>query len=171
MPRRLRTLMRFVLPFLLFLPILLSVAVHARPSPSKCPRNAYTAVVFVVTNYIAHAFTVVRFPGDTHLDIFERQAYALCAPYVGYLYAFAKMLTFFDSDPGDELTKACHAGAIVYLARGDEWWPRAGDVVYGRVNRPRTGQQRWVSIVIIFTIVTNWLETWMGSILTLHQRT
>lgn len=146
------TLKRFLFPLSLFFPLLLCAALPLRAGPSKCPRNAYTAVVFVVTNYIAHAFTVVRFPGDTNNDILGRQAYALCAPYVGYLYALAKILNVFDSGRGNELREACRAGAIVHLARNEKWWPRAGDRVFAKVTNRKVGtdQQGWVSVVMVY---------------------
>lgn len=150
MPRPTSTLQRLLLPLLLFAPLLLCAPLPLQAEPSKCPHGAYTAIVFVVTNYVAHAFTVVRFPGDTNKDIVYRQATALFAPYIGYLYALAKILKVLDSDRGDALREACRGGAIVHLARNEMWWPRAGDRVLARVANRKAGsiQRGWVSIVV-----------------------
>jgi hypothetical protein len=93
-----------------------------------------------MTNYVTHAFTVVRFPGERKRDIFLRRVQSLFAPYIGCYLGFSKIEKALDLDRrDDQLRDACREGAIVHLARNKDWRPEAGDRVFAQVVNKKPG--------------------------------
>jgi hypothetical protein len=84
---------------------------------------------FVVTNFIAHAFTVRFSPGYGFFYTLIFSLKALVFPCFGLLTACRSMehLTLLEEDP---LNRALEAGALCTVARTEEWKPKNGDVLW-----------------------------------------
>jgi hypothetical protein len=48
-------------------------------------------VIFFLTNYLTHAATAVRYPGETSNELNGRRGDSLLAPYIGLMYALRKI--------------------------------------------------------------------------------
>jgi len=84
---------------------------------------------FVVTNFVAHAFTVRFSPGYGAFYTIIFSLKALVFPCFGLLTACRSMenLTLLEEDP---LNRALEAGALCTVARTEEWKPEKGDVLW-----------------------------------------
>jgi hypothetical protein len=84
---------------------------------------------FVVTNFVAHAFTVRFSPGYGVFYTIIFSLKALVFPCFGLLTACRSMenLTLLEEDP---LNRALEAGALCTVARTEEWKPEKGDVLW-----------------------------------------
>ena len=94
------------------------------------PTQWYDVVLFLLGNYVAHAFTVVSKPGEPYQDYWLRTFVALLFPHTGLedgLKAIYRHACFV----GDPLQTAGRAGALVMVVRSPKWRPRPGDVIHG----------------------------------------
>jgi hypothetical protein len=84
---------------------------------------------FVITNYIAHAFTIRFSPGYSAFYTIMFSLKALIFPCFGLLTACRTMelLALREHDP---LKRALEAGALCTVARTKEWKPEEGDEVW-----------------------------------------
>jgi hypothetical protein len=96
--------------------------------------NCTSAIVlpilqFVVTNYIAHAFTIRFSPGYGPFYTILFSLKALVFPYFGLMTACRALenLALLESDP---LDRAIKAGALCTVARTKEWKPEKGDEIW-----------------------------------------
>jgi len=85
-------------------------------------------VVFLMTNYLAHAATCVQFPEETTREINRRRFDALLAPYIGLMYALRKIqwCLILETDP---MRRACHAEALCQIVRTKNWKPVNGSSI------------------------------------------
>ncbi|KAF8247175.1 hypothetical protein K440DRAFT_601480, partial [Wilcoxina mikolae CBS 423.85] len=88
---------------------------------------------YVVTNYIAHAFTIRFSPGYGKFYTLIFSLKALIFPCFGLLTACrtVELLAITEVDP---LNRALEAGALCTIARTKEWRPEVGDKVWMRQN-------------------------------------
>ncbi|KAF8247176.1 hypothetical protein K440DRAFT_551944 [Wilcoxina mikolae CBS 423.85] len=84
---------------------------------------------FVITNYIAHAFTIRFSPGYAKYYTLIFSLKALIFPCFGLLTACrtVELLAVTEDDP---LTRALEAGALCTVARTKKWKPEEGDEVW-----------------------------------------
>jgi len=94
-------------------------------------QNCATAVLipvlqFIITNFVAHAFTVRFSPGYSVFYTMIFSLKALVFPCFGLLTACRSMEnhTLLGKDP---LNRALEAGALCTVARTEEWKPEDGD--------------------------------------------
>ena len=94
------------------------------------PTHWFDVIVFLIGNYVAHAFTVVSRPGEPYQDYCYRTFVALLFPHFGMEYGLEAIFRHacFIKDP---LQKAGRAGALVMVVRSPKWRPREGDMIHG----------------------------------------
>jgi hypothetical protein len=83
---------------------------------------------FVITNYIAHAFTVRFSPGYGKFYTIIFSLKALVFPCFGLLTACRAMENRTRKE--DPLIHALKAGALCTIARTEEWKPENGDIIW-----------------------------------------
>lgn len=99
-------------------------------------------LIFVVSNYVAHTATVVRFAGETTRELNWRRSDALLAPFIGLMYAFRKIqwLLVFERDP---LRRACRGEALCQIIRTSAWLPWDGCIVKAWVSEEEGPHKGW----------------------------
>lgn len=97
-----------------------------------CRSTRWTDVlVFFLLNYVAHCFTVKAYPGENALTVAFAVICAFFLPATGIIRALDAILRHARLRKGNELVRACEAGALCMVVRGPEWRPAPGDCVEG----------------------------------------
>jgi hypothetical protein len=102
-------------------------------------------LVFFITNYVAHALTVVVLPGEGPVSHLTNALTSLLFPafgayrglraiFVGY-ETIKKKFGDQSSEEEQDLRKARRAGALCMIVRSSDWVPRDGDEIHENVLR------------------------------------
>ena len=102
-------------------------------------------LVFFITNYVAHALTVVVLPGEGPVSHLTNALTSLLFPafgayrglraiFVGY-ETIKKKFGDQSSEEEQDLRKARRAGALCMIVRSSDWEPRDGDEIHENVLR------------------------------------
>lgn len=102
-------------------------------------------LVFFITNYVAHALTVVVLPGEGPVSHLTNALTSLLFPafgayrglraiFVGY-ETIKKKFGDQSSEEEQDLRKARRAGALCMIVRSGDWVPRDGDEIHENVLR------------------------------------
>ena len=85
-------------------------------------QNIFT---FFITNYIAHAFTIIPDPGANWVAQIVFGFSALMVPNIGLIWAIGSVMNYFLQGRLDDLHRALAQNALVILVKRDDI--RAGD--------------------------------------------
>ena len=131
-----------LLPFVYFIPLAQASPILSRDAPDCSPASWFDILLFFLTNYVTHAFTLQTTPGENPGPNIAWAFFSLFTPYVGALKGF--MATADSAILGkDILEQASRAGALLLVARTEQWTPRPGETVrYCRIRgrRPKVGE-------------------------------
>jgi len=125
-----------------------SLAVRATTNTTITPQlsnevlNCATTLIipilqFVITNYIAHAFTIRFSPGYGRFYTLIFSLKALIFPCFGLLTACRSIECLAVTE--NTLNCALEAGALCVVARTKEWKPEEGDMVWLPYVHPNSG--------------------------------
>ena len=83
-------------------------------------------LTFFITNYIAHAFTIIPDPGANWIAQTVFSFSALMVPNIGLVGAIGSVMSYFLQGRSDDLHRALAQNALVILVKKDDI--RAGDM-------------------------------------------
>jgi hypothetical protein len=132
------------------LPLFLCAAIFglAAAAPISVSKNSTVCtsagwddfIIFFLTNYLTHAATAVRFPGETTNEMNSRRGDSLLSPYIGLMYALRKIQWSLVLER-DDLRRACRGEALVQFIRSCSWKPVEGSSVKASVHIERRPSQ------------------------------
>lgn len=104
------------------------------------PTDWTTMASFFISNYIAHAFTIKKTPGQSTANYVAAMFIAFCYPSFGVSRAletliYCTVLPFCDKPDG--LQQALEDDALCMLVRSRTWKPRQGDILRQLVDNAR----------------------------------
>jgi hypothetical protein len=121
-----RSISQFIFP-IIFWPVVSAAApIHVGHGEIVCATTGWDDVIlFILTNYVAHAITAVKFPGESHKIVNLRRLDMLLVPFVGLMYAMRKVEWFLIAER-NPLTRACRGEALAMVVRTQDWVPEPG---------------------------------------------
>ena len=107
-----------------------NVTNHGDPNLFCTPTKWTDIVVFFFGNYVAHATTVVTYPGEPGFSVLASTVLGLIYPITGALRGLTAIFRHaaFKKDPRE---KALQAGALCMVVRLPEWRPVPGEKLEG----------------------------------------
>ena len=87
-------------------------------------------LLFLLGNFVAHAFTVVSKPGEPFRDLAFRTFVALLFPHFGMKDGLRAIFRH-ACTVSDQLQRACRAKALCMVVRSQKWRPQVNDIIQG----------------------------------------